>query len=938
MAKKGEVILKVEAEVEGAVSQILRYIDRVRDLRGVQEELTEQLMNGVITQQEYNSQMSHTEEQIQSNKAKIEELNQLNEKRLHNIELQKGAISTYKDELKKLKAEYDNLSEAERNGSNGEELRTKITNLNKELDVAQSSFKRTENSIQNYENQILGAIGMNNGFVGSLMQMAQAGGGFKTMFSSMITSAGTFGKALLSLAANPIVLTLMAIVLAVKLIVEAFKKNEEATMMLDAAMDGLKNIFNILLEAMKPITDFIADVLMEVIDGAMKAVEAMISSLAGVLSFLGFDGAADKLNKFNDKVKDSVKNSLELAKAQKELKKAEDELARSQKSLQREMDKLKEIQDDSTLSDKERIKAAEELGRKKIESLKAELIVAEKALEVANIKLRTEGHTAEALALQADVSDKIAGIKDQIIKSEKDTQKSISSIRSEGAARAKEVAEKELEIKRALEDANLKMMEDGADKMRKETEIQFGREIDALNKKLNEEKGLTVAAKEALNAHIKLLEKNRAATLEKLTEEQINKDAKSKEENLKKELSFLDANSARALQIKKDLLAKEREATLKEAKDLNIDTSSISAKFRKQEEELEKDHQKAIYNDLVNSQKQKYETEMNSILGQGLVQQQMRLKIKQNELDALAKLDGESNEQYLERKKKVEEEASKIEGQYTKARLEELQATGKTENEAKLILSQEKLLQKQIELSEITKLEEESDLEFKLRKYQLEQEILRIEQETIENQYGVYSDKVKAFGQMFDDMGSILEQFGANSAALGVFSKAMALSEIGINTAKAIAQGIASAQSVPFPGNIAAVITTIGSIMANVATAKKLLSKEKTPEAPKFAAGGLVTGEGSGTSDSITARLSSGESVITAMGTQMFGPMLSAFNQIGGGVPIASANSGQQAIGQEMLTEAFRKALDSMPTPVVSVSEINDVNRRVEVLESYGSL
>ena len=55
------------------------------------------------------------------------------------------------------------------------------------------------------------------------------------------------------------------------------------------------------------------------------------------------------------------------------------------------------------------------------------------------------------------------------------------------------------------------------------------------------------------------------------------------------------------------------------------------------------------------------------------------------------------------------------------------------------------------------------------------------------------------------------------------------------------------------------------------------------PKALGFAAGGMVGGGGTATSDSIRARLSRGESVINAKSTRMFKPLLSAMNEAGGG-------------------------------------------------------
>jgi len=58
------------------------------------------------------------------------------------------------------------------------------------------------------------------------------------------------------------------------------------------------------------------------------------------------------------------------------------------------------------------------------------------------------------------------------------------------------------------------------------------------------------------------------------------------------------------------------------------------------------------------------------------------------------------------------------------------------------------------------------------------------------------------------------------------------------------------------------------------------------PQPSKFARGGMVTGPGSSTSDSIPAMLSNGESVMNANSTRMFGGILSSMNQAGGGAPI----------------------------------------------------
>ena len=69
----------------------------------------------------------------------------------------------------------------------------------------------------------------------------------------------------------------------------------------------------------------------------------------------------------------------------------------------------------------------------------------------------------------------------------------------------------------------------------------------------------------------------------------------------------------------------------------------------------------------------------------------------------------------------------------------------------------------------------------------------------------------------------------------------------------------------------------------------------------------------------------------------MFAPILSALNQLGGGAPII-VQSPQQQIGEDFLAAAVAKGMAIAPRPIVSVEEINDVGRRVDVIENLGTL
>ncbi len=118
--------------------------------------------------------------------------------------------------------------------------------------------------------------------------------------------------------------------------------------------------------------------------------------------------------------------------------------------------------------------------------------------------------------------------------------------------------------------------------------------------------------------------------------------------------------------------------------------------------------------------------------------------------------------------------------------------------------------------------------------------------------------------------------FGEESAA----GKAAAIAQATINTYEGISAAIAAG---PPPLNFALAAVTGAAGFQNIA-------KIMGVGTPKFNRGGVVGGMGTGTSDSINARLSKGESVINARSTRMFKPILSAMNEAGGGRSFAAGD------------------------------------------------
>lgn len=207
------------------------------------------------------------------------------------------------------------------------------------------------------------------------------------------------------------------------------------------------------------------------------------------------------------------------------------------------------------------------------------------------------------------------------------------------------------------------------------------------------------------------------------------------------------------------------------------------------------------------------------------------------------------------------------------------------------------------------------------------------QEEANKKKAALQDEQLKMMSDMIQTMGDGLSEFfESEDKSLHSFLKSMLTSildaiEIAVNAyyAQILAKEIASKSW----GGVASAAALMVLIKAAFAGAKALVKG--------FSTGGYVQGSGTGTSDSIPARLSNGESVMTAKATSMFSPILSAFNQLGGGVPIV-VNNGGSNIGMDMLAAAVARGYQMAPQPVVSVEEINRTQRRVQTIENIGRL
>lgn len=174
-------------------------------------------------------------------------------------------------------------------------------------------------------------------------------------------------------------------------------------------------------------------------------------------------------------------------------------------------------------------------------------------------------------------------------------------------------------------------------------------------------------------------------------------------------------------------------------------------------------------------------------------------------------------------------------------------------------------------------------------------------------------------------LAGLAEEAGVGAPVVAVLGMAQAIASMGAALSKAFSTG-------NIWEGIAASITAIATI-TSVISQMKSLNSTAAEEGAKYhyARGGLVTGPGTGTSDSIAARLSNGEAVMTARAVVDWGPVLSMMNVSSGGNAIPTRHLPEKSSGMRQMEQMFERVMRRLPNPVVTVRDINNGQRRVKV-------
>ncbi len=467
----------------------------------------------------------------------------------------------------------------------------------------------------------------------------------------------------------------------------------------------------------------------------------------------------------------------------------------------------------------------------------------------------------------------------------KNTTKSKSS--------AADAAKVEAELLRKAEDELLKITTQAAATRRKQLELSYNRQIDDYKKKLAEDKTLTENSKAAILSIIDSLGKQKAQAIAEFDAEEIRKQVEHDSKLIELKLSAAEEGTKQELELKLAAIEQKEKLDLAQAeKDYENETerqealAAIREKY-KQEREAAEDENKNL---IVERQKQVLQTEIEQL--------EIAETEKQLHREGWRVLTDEEMEADRQRK---------------------LESIGGYEAE-KLQLEEENAQKAYESLIERGQLSSQADAEWLAEQNAAKQEWLN-KQVAINEAY-VKNEQAKqqAVRAVTNGLVGLLETLGEENSAFAKMAKVITLAQIAIDTGRAISSGVASASALPFPANLAAIATTVATVLANVATAIS------TVKSAKFATGGKVKGPGSGTSDSIPAMLSNGEYVMTAEATRRFEPLLEVMNKKSGDYNISNLRDGLKTIVPVIISEKLSNEYDNF---------IYVLNRYFEDIESH---
>ena len=876
-----------------------------------------------------------------------------------------GALNEKRAILSNMNAAYAKLSEEQKkNTAEGIAQGAAIRKLSDEIGNEEKALGNATRDVGKYTDGIIAAnaqMGFSNTIIGKVIVGYKA---FKV--AALEASGGTsvLNGAMKLLSTNPIFAIIAIVVGVFMLLKEALGRNQEAVDKFTRGLAPLKLILGIVFGILG---DFV-----ELLAGGFEKAMSAVASLFGDAGKAAKE-YADQLRAADDAADELINLQIRQKLEQRELNNL---MAvannRSVEGVTRKKAMMEAIKMETDLAE-EQAQKAKIIFEAAIANISQESglygkMVNEK-LELtadANRKLSDENKEAYLAALdeylgyknkESEIA-KAAGmrlgtINNSVITEEKAKRDTVISLMQDGISKQValiqsastaelDIIKNNAEVQRANLNANLQINLEAVKGNYAEMarlSLQFNRDINEVNKYADEQDLIIKQSRDNKIRNAQRLEAKSVLDATTGLQRQLQDSILNlMEDGYEKEsMARLQAHQRQVEDLKRNA-----EFTGKNKKEVNELVLALDQEYYQKKKELDEANIKAIedtiFGDIIAAKTRQINLQLDIAKKGTEEEKNLRIAALKVELEEeLANTEINEKEKQLLRERYAKESAE-LELFYTKQAqqkvLDEIRLGAENQVETARQAGEDylsiKLSQKEEELATIAQMEDESDQEFIARKLALKDELVKIQQEQTNEMNRIRESEFKfaqAIANGFDNLSDLLKDTGEEGAE---WAKALALFSILLNTAVSISQAVASAKGLTAFDYAAQIAVAVGAALAGIVQAKAIF---KTAKVPGKAMGGIIEGPGSGTSDSVPINASANESILTANSTGMFAPLLSGLNLAGGGVAIQSVNKSAEVMGEEFLANAFKKALGSMPPPVLDLQEFHIADNRLTSIE-----
>ena len=581
----------------GKVAQDLQdLITRIAALKAQQKELNDEIKAGNDIDGKYAEQLIRVKDQLAWTEKQAKGLSATTKLLNADTLTYSDSLNGERQKLADMQKAYDQLDKTQRESEGGKAFLEAIKAQSDAVKGLEEDTGRAQRNVGNYPKVFGPAQNALAKFGISLQDIQNKG---VKAFSGIGQSIKAFGKAFITPPVAVIAAVLSAIMLVVKKVSEAFKKNDDAMTSLQKAFA----IFKPIGEAINAIFNSLANVIAKVVEGTANAVSWIVGKLAP-----GYKKAAEE--------------AQALVQAQDDLQEAERRYTVQSAQRNRDVAALRaEALDKEKYSLEERRNmiaeaiALEEKNLEEEKKIKAEqfYLLQKTARQERDTSDETKDKIAQARAAMYQAEEAyfngVRALQKQLNTFDKEAQEERDKAAEDARKKREEELKKEEEAEKArqanakqiaqqAEDFALSLIEDETARTIAQRQIQGEREIAALKDRLETEKNLTEESRNQLADLIKGKQVALEAELEQMatdaanakTEKELQAEQERAERILEYKLELAQSGSEQELELQKELLDLQLAQELENVELTEEEKYLIRETFAKKAEELDKQY------------------------------------------------------------------------------------------------------------------------------------------------------------------------------------------------------------------------------------------------------------------------------------------------------------------------------------------------------------